>query len=76
MKPCPECNSEKVYRYKKHIAAIGGDGPDLLPKLGSGLFSSAKFLPVVCAECGYVRYYASEEARNKLEASEHWSQII
>lgn len=47
MKPCPECNSDKVYRYKKTIDAEGGHGPDLLPKLASGWFSSAKFLPVV-----------------------------
>jgi hypothetical protein len=75
MKPCPECDSDKVYRYKKPITAAGGDGPYLLPKLNSGLFSPAKFLPVVCAECGYVRYFASEESRYELETSEHWIQL-
>lgn len=75
MKPCPECNSDRVYRYKKPVPAATGEGPNLLPKLNPGMLSSPKFLPVVCAECGYARYYASEETRSKLETSEHWSQV-
>ncbi len=75
MKPCPECRSERVYRYKEPIKAEGGYGPDLLPKLGAHLFSSARFLPVVCIDCGYVRFYAAKEALAKLETSEHWQRI-
>jgi transcriptional regulator with XRE-family HTH domain len=75
MKPCPECNSDKIYRYKEEIDAEGGHGPDLLPKLASGILKSAKFLPVVCAECGYVRFFASEEAMGRLESSKHWIPI-
>lgn len=75
MKPCPECNSDKVYRYKEEIDAEGGHGPDLLPKLASGILKSAKFLPVVCAECGYLRFFASKEAAGRLETSEHWMPI-
>lgn len=75
MKPCPECNSNKVYRYKEEIDAQGGHGPDLLPKLASGILKSAKFLPVVCAECGYLRFFASKEATSRLETSEHWMPI-
>jgi predicted nucleic-acid-binding Zn-ribbon protein len=72
MKPCPECGSDKVYRYKKNVDALGGYGPDLLPKLSGGIFSPAKLLPVVCLDCGYMRLYASKEARYKLETSDHW----
>jgi len=75
MKPCPECHSDNVYRYKKDIDSQGGYGPDLLPKLSSGLFSTAKFLPVICAECGYVRFYASKDALAKLETSKHWVRV-
>ena len=66
---------ERVYRYQGCVTAAGGHGPNLLPKLHAGFFSFPKFLPVVCAECGYVRYYASKEARNKLEGSEHWKRL-
>lgn len=75
MKPCPECNSNKVFRYKKAIDSQGGYGPDLLPKLAPGLFSTAKFLPVVCGECGYVRFYASQQALEKLKTSSHWIPV-
>jgi len=72
MKPCPECKSEKVYKCTDPIS-IGG--VSLLPGLNSGLFSPAEYVVVVCGECGYVRNYASREARNKLEASEYWKQV-
>ena len=75
MKTCPECNSNKVYQYKEDIESGGGYGPDLLPKAAPGMFSIAKLLPVVCVECGYIRLYASEKAREKLEASKHWVQV-
>lgn len=75
MKPCPECNSKEVYRYKKPIDAEGGYGPDLLPKLASSWYSTAKLIPVVCLECGYIRFYAAKEARHNLESSEHWEQV-
>lgn len=75
MTPCPECNSKEVYRYKEPIDAQGGYGPDLLPKLARGLFAGAKFVPVVCAECGYTRFYATKEARYNLPDSEHWHRL-
>ena len=75
MKPCPECNSDKVYRYKEHIEAGGAYGPNLLPKLASGMFSTARLLPVVCIECGYLRLYASKVAMSQIETSEHWVQL-
>ena len=74
MKPCPECKSDKVYQYKEYIDAttIGGE---LLPKLASNIFSSAKFRPVVCIECGYIRFFTSKEALAKLGNSKHWMQV-
>lgn len=75
MKPCPECNSDKVYRYKEYVDAEGPYGPSLLPRLASGIFSVSKFIPVVCVECGYLKLYASEEAISKIQTSKHWMKI-
>ena len=72
MKACPECGSNKVYRYKKPIESAGAYGPVLLPKLNPGFLSTAKMVVVVCKDCGLIRFYATEEAREKLGDSEHW----
>ena len=74
MAPCPECKSDKVYKYKNDIDAttIGGD---LLPKLASNMFSSAKIRPVVCGNCGFLRYFVSHEALEKLNGSKHWIRV-
>lgn len=73
MSPCPECRSEEVYRYEEPIdtSTIGGE---LLPKLASGRFSAAKILPVVCASCGYIRYFADGEALARLTTSTGWKR--
>jgi transcriptional regulator with XRE-family HTH domain len=71
MSPCPECRSEEVYQYKELIesSTIGGEQ---VPKLASSLFSAAKILPVICASCGYLRYFADSKARAKLKTSKGW----
>ncbi|MCG8432926.1 MAG: helix-turn-helix transcriptional regulator [Gammaproteobacteria bacterium] len=74
MKFCPECHSDNVYRYEEYVTAEGGAGPDLLPKLAPSLFAPAMLLPVVCVDCGYIRFYAAKDALKKLEDSKHWSQ--
>ena len=75
MKPCPECNSENVYKYSKPISAMGGYGPDLLPDLKSSFFSSAEFLPVLCSDCGLVRFFASKDARERVKESARWNHV-
>ncbi len=72
MKACPECHSNKVYRYKEEVASAGGYGPVLLPALNTNWYSAAEFLPVVCGDCGLVRFYASAKAREKLKSSNKW----
>lgn len=74
MKPCSECKSDRVYQYKKHTE-FGGFGGELLPGLAPGMFSLAKFLQVICLDCGHIRFFASKEARDKLENSDDWAQI-
>ncbi len=74
MKHCPECKSENIYQCKEYVdtSTIGGG---LLPKLSSSIFSSAKILPVICGDCGYLRHYVSKEALEKLEKSKLWVKI-
>jgi len=74
MKPCSECKSDQVYQYKATME-FGGFGGELLPGLAPGLFSLAKFLPIVCADCGHIRSFASKEARGKLKSSNDWKKI-
>ncbi len=74
MKACPECDSDRQYRYEKTLSAQGGYGPDMLPKLGAGMFKSATFVPVVCADCGFMRFFASADARGRLEGSKKWTR--
>jgi len=74
MKRCPQCDSTHRYEYDGHIdtTTIGGE---LLPKLGSSIFRSARVLPVVCADCGLLAHYAAEEVIEKLDASKHWKLV-
>lgn len=74
MSPCPECRSNEVYQYDGLIdsSTIGGE---LLPKLSSGRLSSAKMRAVVCGDCGYLRYFVDEKARQNLRSSPRWSHV-
>lgn len=75
MKPCPVCGSNEIYQYKGYFPNPGGAGGEtLLPELGSA-FSAAEISPSVCHSCGYVRIFASEEARKKLKTSKHWKVV-
>ena len=74
MKPCPECNSEEVYRFNKSIPSYGAGGPTLLP--GGGILDAGgTILPVVCTECGYLRYYASKESLSRIREKKSWVQV-
>lgn len=46
-------------------------------KLGHDLCrrASAKMRPVVCADCGYLRYFVDAEALGKLRSSEHRHRV-
>jgi DNA-directed RNA polymerase subunit RPC12/RpoP len=70
---CPACSSERIYKYKKAIAAGGGYAPQLLP--GTSAMSAGKFTPVVCASCGLVRFFADERTVERIEHSKHWSRV-
>jgi predicted nucleic-acid-binding Zn-ribbon protein len=72
MKPaCSDCGSSRLYQ-KEGIEAGASESPNLLPGLGT-FFSYASMTAVLCADCGLVRFYASQEARHK--AMEKWARI-
>ena len=74
MTPCPTCKSEEVYQYKDYIHATTLDG-ELLPKLASNIFSSAKMRPVVCGNCGLLRFFTPNDVLDKLKESKHWLRV-
>jgi hypothetical protein len=55
-------------------SAGGGHAPNYLPGLGR-FFSSAKFVLVVCRDCGLTRFYAQPDARAELAESSKWKLI-
>ena len=75
MKTCPDCNSANLYQYCKPVWAAGGYGPNLLPGLGSVFMGRAKFVPVMCADCGLTRYFATGEARAQVRKSASWQKM-
>jgi len=75
MKPCPVCSSNEIYQYEDYFSDPSSPGgATLLPGLGS-ILVAAKMRPLVCQSCGYVRIFASEEARKKLKTSKHWKVV-
>jgi hypothetical protein len=75
MKPCPECGSKDIYLYKSYFPNPGGAGGEtLLPDLGS-FGTAASIRPLVCHSCGYIRVFASEEARERLKTAKDWTVV-
>jgi transcriptional regulator with XRE-family HTH domain len=75
MKPCPVCGSNEIYQYDQDFGDPSAPGgATLLPGLG-GILSPAKLRPSVCHGCGYVRIFASAEARKKLKTAKHWKPV-
>jgi transcriptional regulator with XRE-family HTH domain len=75
MKPCPVCSSNEIYQFEDYFPDPSSPGgATLLPGLGS-ILVAAKMRPSVCQSCGYVRIFASEEARKKLKTSKHWKIV-
>ncbi len=65
VKDCPNCGGTDL---RITIAdATGGDGPDLLPRVG-GFFRRAEFAVVVCCSCGLTRFFVLQEEIEKVKA--------
>ena len=74
MSPCPECKSDEVYRSKS-LADTTTIGGELLPKLSTSKFSSAKVQPVVCGDCGLLRFFVEDAGLEKMKSSKHWARV-
>ena len=74
MKRCTACGSKEIYECTKHYR-YSGCGEEVLPKLAPSFFSDVKIRPTVCAECGHIGLFASQDARTKAKASKHWSPV-
>ena len=72
--PCPHCESTEQYQTQKPVSAGGGYAPNYLPDLGTWR-GAEKFTVVLCRRCGLTRLFASEEARQKLGASDKWKRV-
>ena len=71
--PCPECGGRTLFRGPA-TSSGGGHAPNYLPGLGQFLFS-ARFVLVVCRDCGLTRFFAQPEARAKLKESGKWTSV-
>lgn len=69
---CANCSSPTL--YTADTSAVGGYGPDLLPKLGS-FWAGVKFHVVVCRHCGLTQLFAEESATEKLETASNWRRV-
>jgi transcriptional regulator with XRE-family HTH domain len=74
MKPCSVCQSDDVYEHNEDFEFTGLGG-ELLPSLGNNFLSFAKIRPTICANCGHVQIFASQEVRNKMKSSKQWKKL-
>lgn len=72
-KKCPACDSDNQY-FRSNIDAVGGMGPDLLPGTG-GLFGTQKMHAVVCKNCGFIRYFATEATLERISSTHGWEKL-
>ncbi len=70
---CTNCGSRNQYQSEP-VSAGGGHAPNYLPGLG-GYFKAEKFRIVICRQCGLTRFFAREEALEKLGQSEKWRAV-
>jgi predicted nucleic-acid-binding Zn-ribbon protein len=73
LSPCPNCGSRTLYAGPAMVSGAG-HGPDLLAGL-RGFFRRARFVTVVCRDCGLMRLFASAEDRQRLSESSQWKTV-
>jgi predicted nucleic-acid-binding Zn-ribbon protein len=71
--PCPNCGGRTLFQGPA-TSSGGGHAPNYLPGLGRFLVS-AKFVLVICRDCGLTRFFAQPEARQKLRESGKWKAV-
>jgi len=73
LSPCPNCGSRTLYEGPQ-VRSGGGKAPVYLPSLGT-FWRPAKFVIVVCRDCGLTRFFAEPEARARLSESPKWRSV-
>jgi len=76
MKTCPECQSNRIFRYDGSVDSQLLNG-DLLPGLSHNnklvaMFKPPKMTPVVCADCGHLRLFVEAKAAKMLDKAKSW----
>jgi predicted nucleic-acid-binding Zn-ribbon protein len=71
--PCPNCQGSTLYESRP-ISSGGGYAPLYLPGLGPW-YRTARFVVVVCRDCGLTRFFAQPEARRRLKESSRWKPV-
>jgi len=71
--PCPNCGGGNLFQGPE-TSAGGGYAPNYLSGLGSFL-AAARFVLVVCRDCGLTRFFASAKARAKLASAKKWKRL-
>jgi hypothetical protein len=69
---CIHCGGGTLYTFR--TASATTHSPPFLRGLGSFL-RFAKVDVVVCAQCGFMQFFADESARTKLAESKHWRRL-
>jgi hypothetical protein len=72
--PCPNCQSRNLYKSRLPQGAGGGHAPNYLVGLGKW-YRAARFDIVICRDCGLTRFFAEEEALEKLQDSKNWVRL-
>ncbi len=69
--PCPECGGTSLFQ-----TAGDFEVSNLLPGLGT-LWTGPKATFVLCADCGHLRAFASEDVRARVRRDEspHWDPV-
>jgi predicted nucleic-acid-binding Zn-ribbon protein len=70
---CPVCQGHTLYQGPV-TSGGGGQAPNYLPGLGRFL-APAKFVLVVCRDCGLTQFFVEKEARKKLGESKKWQRL-
>jgi predicted nucleic-acid-binding Zn-ribbon protein len=68
---CSHCGAEEL--HSRRVSSYGGHGPYILKGLGR-LFHYADFDVVVCANCGFMQFFAEKAAYEQLPHVD-WKRI-
>ena len=73
MTPCPACQSDNVYAFQESVP-FTGEHVSFLPGLGT-IFTAAYVKPVPCADYGLARFFADDDARERMKRNSGWKKL-